>query len=135
MLVCGGAVERRSVKRTKSLLRPYLYAVGGFAGVGNGLSSVERYDEEKDEWKAVADMSTARFGFDACVLGGRLYAVGGCDDGGNKLSSVERYDEEKDQWEAVTGMGSVRARIGVAASRFVVDLPHTGDVAASSLDD
>ena len=36
-----------------------LYAVGGFAG-GNVLSSVERYDEEKDEWEAVADMSTGR---------------------------------------------------------------------------
>ena len=61
VLVCRGAVERRSVRRTKSLLRPYLYAVGGCAGVGIDLSSVERYNEEKDEWEAVADMSTARF--------------------------------------------------------------------------
>ena len=90
VLVCRGAVERRSVRRTKSLLRPYLYAVGGLAGIGNiySLSSVERYDEEKDEWEAVADMSTARF------------------------------------------------RVGVAASRFAIDLPYTGaDVAAPSLDD
>ena len=92
VLACRGAVERRSVKRTKSLLRPYLYAVGGWNDDDDRLSSVERYDEEKDEWEAVADMSTARFGAGACVLGGRLYAVGGCDDY-NNLSSVERYDE------------------------------------------
>ena len=36
-----------------------LYVVGGFA-VGNASSSVERYDEEKDQWEAVADMGTAR---------------------------------------------------------------------------
>ena len=78
VLVCRGAVERRSVRRTKSLLRPYLYAVGGVDDGDNELSSVERYDEEKEEWEAVADMSTARCGAGACVLGGRLYAVNYC---------------------------------------------------------
>ena len=38
-----------------------LYAVGGRDDGYKLLSSVERYDEEKDEWEAVADMSTARF--------------------------------------------------------------------------
>ena len=67
---------------------------------------MERYDEEKDEWEAVADMSTARDGAGAChaVLGGRLYAVGGGDDGDNYISPVERYDEEKDEWETVADM-------------------------------
>ena len=47
------------------------------------------------------------------------------------------YDEEKDEWEAVADMSTARFGAGVAASRFVnvVDLPHTGDFAASSLDD
>ena len=40
-----------------------LYAVGGY-DCPNRLSSVERYDEEKDEWEAVADMGTAR-----CAVG------------------------------------------------------------------
>ena len=88
VLACRGAVERRSVRRTKSLLRPYLYAVGGYNVRNRRLSSVERYDEEKDEWEAVADMSTARVQAGACVLGGRLYAVGGCDGDNNYLSSV-----------------------------------------------
>ena len=41
--------------------RGRLYAVGGCDDGDNDLSSVERYDEEKDEWEAVADMSTARY--------------------------------------------------------------------------
>jgi len=61
-----------------------LYAVGGYDDGENVLSSVERYDEEKDEWEAVADMSTARYDAGACVLGGRLYAVGGRDDEDNE---------------------------------------------------
>ena len=122
VLVCRGAVERRSVRRTKSLLRPYLYAVGGSAGVvGNNLSSVERYDEEKDEWEAVADMSTARSGAGACVLGGRLYAVGGCDDGDHNLSSVERYDEEKDKWEVVADLSTARCGAGAVEEVFSIN--------------
>ena len=54
-----------------------------------------------------------------CWVGPRLYAVGVCDDGDNLLSSVEKEDSE---WEAAAGMGSVRARVGVAALRFVVNL-------------
>ena len=46
---------------------------------GNVLASVERYDEAKNEWEAVADMGTARKGVAVCVLGGCLYAVGGYD--------------------------------------------------------
>ena len=113
-----------------------LYAVGGWGDGANRLSSVERYDEEKDEWEAVADMSTARFGAGACVLGGRLYAVGGKGDGLNYLSSVERYNEEKDEWEAVADMGIGRFCVAVAALCFAIDIPYTAaDVAAPSLDD
>ena len=84
----------------------------------------------------MADISTARDGAGACVLGGRLYAVGGSDDGCKRLSSVERYDEEKDELEAVADMGIERFCVGVAASRFAIYLPYTGaDVAAPSLDD
>ena len=113
-----------------------LYAVGG-SGAGNRmLSCVERYDEEKNEWEAVADMGSVRCGVGVCVLGGRMYAVGGKDAAGNALASVERYDEAKNEWEAVVDMGTARFCVGVAASSLVVDLPHTGaGVVASSLDD
>ena len=38
-----------------------LYAVGGSDDGDNKLFSVERYDEEKDKWGAVADMGFGRF--------------------------------------------------------------------------
>ena len=104
-------VERRSVKKTRPMAKGHVYAVGGWFG-GRYLSSVERYDEEKNEWEAVASMGTERSGLGACVLGGRLYAVGG-DDGNRRLSCVERYDEEKNEWEAVADMGSVSSGVRV----------------------
>ena len=83
-------------------------------------------------------MSTARYDAGAWLCVGQAYAVGGYADGDNLLSSVERYDEEKDEWEVVADMGIERFCVGVAASRFAIDLPYTGsgaDVAAPSLDD
>ena len=104
-------VERRSVKKTRPMAKGHVYAVGGLNG-NRDLSSVERYDEEKNEWEAVASMGTRRQGLGACVLGRRLYAVGGYD-GNRRLSCVERYDEEKNEWEAVADMGSARGGVGV----------------------
>ena len=69
-------VERRSVKKTRPMAKAHVYAVGGWDG-DRHIPSVERYDEEKNEWEAVASMGTRRSGLGACVLGGRLYAVGG----------------------------------------------------------
>ena len=63
--------------------RAFVCSLIGYDGGGNRLFSVERYDEEKDEWEAVTDMNNAREGAGACVLGGRVYAVGGSG-GGNK---------------------------------------------------
>ena len=85
-----------------SILRP---TVGGYDG-GGYLSSVERYNEEKDQWEAVASVNSVR-----SVLIGRMYAVGGFD--GGRYLSLERYDEEKDQWEAVASMDSVRSEVGI----------------------
>jgi hypothetical protein len=91
-----------------------LFAVGGNDANFNALSSVERYDEEKDQWEiAASTMNIARYGLGVCVLGGRLFAVGGRDDNFHALSSVERYDEAKDQWEVVTSIGTARAGLGV----------------------
>jgi hypothetical protein len=90
--------ETSIVTKTRPVSNGKMFAIGGGGGAeDNRLSSVERYDEEKDQWEAVASMGIERFGVDACVLGGRVYAIGGIDNGGNNLSSVERYDEEKDQ--------------------------------------
>ena len=92
------------------MLAERLYAVGGDDGAGNHVSSVERYAEEKDEWEAVAGMSTAREHAGACVLGVRLYAVGGVDNADNHLSSVEHYD--------VRGEG----RVGGSGLLFIIKM-------------
>ena len=58
--IIEGTVETRVVTKTRPLVGPYMYAVGGVDGEGNELSSVERYDEGKDEWEAVASMGRRR---------------------------------------------------------------------------
>jgi hypothetical protein len=101
------------------------------------LSSVERYDEAKEQWEVIASMSSARYGLGVCVLGGRLYAVGGQDEDGNSLSSLERYDEAKDQWEVVTSMSTARACLGVCVTlpTWVPTDPSSVPSEVLSLDD
>jgi N-acetylneuraminic acid mutarotase len=110
---CEVTVEMSVLTKSRQLIRPYMYAVGGEDTEGCSLPSVECYDEEKDQWKAVANMSIARYSVGVGVLGGCLYAVGGYANGYVRLSSVERYDKEKDQWESVASMNSARAGLGV----------------------
>jgi len=101
-----------------------LYAVGGWDN-GVQLSSVERYDEDKDQWEMVESMNSKRKGVGVCVSGGRLYAVGG--DGvyglGGALSSVERYDEDKNHWEMIASMTVARTYLGVGATYTQHDFP------------
>jgi len=90
-----------------------LYTVGDMHATYNTLSSVKRYDEEKDGWEAVVDMSTARFGTGACVHVGYTFACSWrlwC--WPNNLSFVKRYGEKKDDWEAVADMSTGVARDG-----------------------
>ena len=47
------------------VLNNHLYAVGGQGDRATILSSVERYDAEKDQWEAVASMSIERCGVGA----------------------------------------------------------------------
>ena len=84
-----------------------LYAVGGYDGLGESLSSVERYDPTSNTWEAVAPMTTARGSHAVAVLDGKLYAVGGRGLDG-RLSSVERYDPAVGAWEAVASMAAAR---------------------------
>ena len=81
-----------------------IYALGGYDG--NALNSVERYDPGPHTWTTVSQMSTARSGHAAAVLGGHLYALGGND--GTNLNSVERYDAGPNTWIAVAPMSTVR---------------------------
>jgi hypothetical protein len=114
-----------------------LYAVGGSDEYGNPLSSVERYDEAKEQWEVIASMGSARYGVGVCVLGSRLYAVGGEEEDDNSLSSVERYDEAKDQWEEVASMSTARFLPGVCVTppTWVPTDPSSVPSEVLSLDD
>jgi hypothetical protein len=88
------------------------YMMGGCEGSGPGrsiLSSVERFDASSGQWSAVASMSTARFGFGACVLTGELYVLGGRDNSNRQLSSVEKYSPASDTSSVVAPMPDARS--------------------------
>lgn len=56
-------------------LGQYIYVVGGYDG-SRQLSTVERYDTERDTWEYVSSVSVARSALSVTVLDGKLYAMG-----------------------------------------------------------
>ncbi len=67
-----------------------LAVVGGHNG-GSCLKSVELYDVSAGQWRALPDMSVARYGCAAVCIDGNVYVMGGFD-GGSYLKSAEVYD-------------------------------------------
>jgi kelch-like protein 18 len=55
-----------------------LYVCGGYDGV-TSLSSVEKYDPEKNAWEVVSNMLRHRSAAGVCMLNGHIYALGGHD--------------------------------------------------------
>lgn len=56
-------------------LGQYIYVVGGYDGTRQ-LSTVERYDTERDTWEYVSGVTVARSALSVTVLDGKLYAMG-----------------------------------------------------------
>lgn len=54
----------------------YIYVAGGMGAAGQ-LSSMERYDAERDVWVALSPMPTARSALTLAILAGHIYAMGG----------------------------------------------------------
>jgi kelch-like protein 19 len=73
-----------------------IYVVGGFNGTSQ-LSSVERFDTEKNVWDEVAPIKIARSALSLTVLDGKLYAMGGYD--GQFSNLVEVYNPDENKWE------------------------------------
>ncbi len=67
-----------TLSETVSSPGPLLVVIGGTSG-NTLLSSVEQYDETKDEWEdfPAAGLEPARKALGACVLNGKLFVVGG----------------------------------------------------------
>lgn len=60
-----------------AVLNQYIYVVGGFDG-SRQLSSVERFDTDRQTWETVTPMKTSRSALSVNVIDGKLYAMVGC---------------------------------------------------------
>jgi N-acetylneuraminic acid mutarotase len=84
------------------VLNGKIYAIGGHRGPAGeelGLTTVEEYDPETDNWTTKADMIWPRKYFTACALNEKIYVFGGasgaCE---SPLSNIEEYDPATDTW-------------------------------------
>jgi hypothetical protein len=100
-----------------------VYAVGGCGQTSNMLSSMERYDAASVQWIAMADMSTTRSAFGACVIAGEIYVTGGMSADYMTLASVEKYSPLSDIWNTVAPMPIVRychCAVAVGSAMYVL---------------
>ena len=74
-----------------AVLHGGLYAIGGMAGLGGSLRSVERFDGQS--WVTAPPMSYARQWHGVAAMGAYIYVAGGLNFvTGNKEQGVERFD-------------------------------------------
>ena len=80
-----------------------IYAVGGFDGA-TVLKSGEVFDPAANSWRAIVNMSVARWLLGAAALGGKLYALSG-----------EVFSPLADSWSTIANMTTGRSSPGAAA--------------------
>ncbi|KAK3923947.1 Kelch-like protein diablo [Frankliniella fusca] len=93
-----------------------LYSVGGKAGDGTVLNSVERYDPNENRWFKIASLNEARYDFGCVAIDQYIYVAGGIGGQQHWLRSVERYDTLTNQWCFVSPMSIARASFGISVS-------------------
>ena len=71
------------------------------------MKSAEMYDASAGQWRALPDMSVARYGCAAVCIEGNVYVMGGYA-GGSTLKSAEMYDTSAGQWRALPDMSVKR---------------------------
>ena len=79
-----------------------LYVLGGYTGrrsLDDEVSSLYRYEPDRDRWKKLKSAPTRRGAHTVGVLGDRLYAAGGATDNGKALKLLEIYDFESGKWK------------------------------------
>jgi hypothetical protein len=99
----------------------FLYVVGGYdcAFVHDGstevLASAECYDPSTRAWRALPDMSFARYRCAAACINGLLYVVGGADNDNLPFASAECYDPSTRDWLALPDMSAERCWCAAAS--------------------
>lgn len=93
------------------------------------LSSVERYDIEKNSWTKKCSLNESRTGHCAIAMQDGIYVMGG-NNGTEYLSSVERYNEDSDEWEKMPSMNIERgfaSAVGSPCGRYIYVLGGQGE--------
>jgi hypothetical protein len=96
------------------------YVAGGYItpSVGDDqlTASVLAYDPQRDTWRNIAPMHTARERYRMVAAGQFLYAIGGVDANGASLSTVERYSPRTNDWVTIAPLNESRAFPGVVST-------------------
>ncbi|KAI8493405.1 regulation of lateral pseudopodium assembly [Branchiostoma belcheri] len=96
-----------------------IYAVGGRAHftyakcTSTVHASTLTYDPEREVWRELAPMGTARCEFGAAVIGEEIYVVGGISPQG-LLCSAEVYDIRRDRWRYLPDFPQDRKSVKLA---------------------
>ncbi|XP_022800619.1 kelch-like protein 20 [Stylophora pistillata] len=104
---------------TVSTCRGFLYVIGGVDEDENLLSSVQRYDPDKDLWQEMPSLSFPRSSVCAVSDGSFLYAVGGNTIHGF-VAIAERFDPKEKTWARISPTLEKRGgAVGAAVSEKV----------------
>jgi Kelch motif protein len=101
------------------------YVLGGYTGAGDlrgEVSSLYRYDPDRDRWSRLRNGPTKRAALAVGVIGGRLYAAGGANSRDGALRTLEIYDFARRRWTRGPDMHVAREHLAgaVAGGAFYV---------------
>lgn len=98
-----------------------LFLMGGRVGTTPERQGVERYCPERDEWRVVAPMLSARCALGAAAIGGTVYAVAG-QAGRVTFGTVEALDVETGRWVMLEDSLMVSRRMQKSTRDFLFSL-------------
>ena len=114
-----------------------IYVIGGRTGSaplsGMALTTVERYDIDKDTWSWVAPLPMGRSDFAGVSHGGKIYVFGGWNHMSGIIANVDVYNPVTDTWKSLSPMPQARAvhmagKVGNLAYVFGGQDPNTNAV-------
>uniref|UniRef100_A0A8C5GQA6 Kelch-like protein 10 n=1 Tax=Gouania willdenowi TaxID=441366 RepID=A0A8C5GQA6_GOUWI len=99
--------SRHSVSVT--VLKGYIYAMGGYRVDGTSLRTAERYQPNINQWTFIASMNEERISASCTTLNNKIYICGGWSN--RVLNTAEYYNPDTNQWTLITPMGTPRYRL------------------------